>query len=414
MIAALGVGSVLAGRYELVRHIARGGMADVYEADDRQLQRAVAIKVFRAGATADRARFDAEVVVLAALNHPGLVQVYDAGEHEGDAFVVLDLVDGPTLAARLAAGGPIPPHEAAEVGAQVADALAYVHDQGVVHRDVTPANVLCSPDGRALLADFGIARLIDTSRVTAAATTVGTAAYMAPEQVQGVDVTPAADVYSLGLVLLELLTGRKAFTGTAQETAVARLVRDPDTSTDVPDAWRDLLRDMTERAPSDRPSAAQVRDRLRAMLLIPTTPTALLGVVGPTTVVAAPDGAAAAPADALTTPAPSAGGTAVMPAALLPSEACTTRAHATDPPRCCCRGPPGHHRPGCGRGRRRRSEPGETAVNHRARRRHQPAHHGTSHHGGPRRAHGKPKDPGPGNGKGNGGKKDNGPGAHDD
>ena len=109
MIAALGVGSVLAGRYELVRHIARGGMADVYEADDRQLQRAVAIKVFRAGATADRARFDAEVVVLAALNHPGLVQVYDAGEHEGDAFVVLDLVDGPTLAARLASGGPIPP-----------------------------------------------------------------------------------------------------------------------------------------------------------------------------------------------------------------------------------------------------------------------------------------------------------------
>ena len=203
MIAALGVGSVLAGRYELVRHIARGGMADVYEADDRQLQRAVAIKVFRAGATADRARFDAEVVVLAALNHPGLVQVYDAGEHEGDAFVVLDLVDGPTLAARLASGGPVPPAAAAEVGAQVADALAYVHDQGVVHRDVTPANVLCSPDGRALLADFGIARLIDTSRVTAAATTVGTAAYMAPEQVQGLDVTPAADVYSLGLVLLE-------------------------------------------------------------------------------------------------------------------------------------------------------------------------------------------------------------------
>ena len=379
MIAALGVGSVLAGRYELVRHIARGGMADVYEADDRQLQRAVAIKVFRAGATADRARFDAEVVVLAALNHPGLVQVYDAGEHEGDAFVVLDLVDGPTLAARLASGGPIPPAAAAEVGAQVADALAYVHDQGVVHRDVTPANVLCSSDGRALLADFGIARLIDTSRVTAAATTVGTAAYMAPEQVQGLDVTPAADVYSLGLVLLELLTGRKAFTGTAQETAVARLVRDPDTSTNVPDAWRDLLRDMTERAPSDRPPAAQVRDRLRAMLLIPTTPTAPLGVVGPTTV-EAPDAAAAAATDALTTPAPTAGGTAVMPAALLPSAAprpARTRltllaaavvglliiiglaAVAADDDG---------------------ANPARPPSTHRARGRHQPAHHGTSHH----------------------------------
>ena len=402
MIAALGVGSVLAGRYELVRHIARGGMAEVYEAGDRQLQRAVAIKVFRAGAAADRARFDAEVVVLAALNHPGLVQVYDAGEHEGDAFVVLDLVNGPSLAARLASGSPIPPPEAAEVGAQVADALAYVHDQGVVHRDVTPANVLCSPDGRALLADFGIARLIDTSRVTATATTVGTAAYMAPEQVQGLDVTPAADVYSLGLVLLELLTGRKDFTGTAQETAVARLVRDPDTSTDVPDAWRVLLRDMTERAASDRPSAAQVRDRLRAMLLITTTPTAPLGVVGPTT-----------PTAAVTTPVPSPGGTAVMPAALLPSEAprpARTRltllaaafvglliiiglaAVAADdgvnPAR-----PPSTTEPVAVTSPPTTAPPSTEA---------------------PVEPPGKPKDPGHGNGKGNGGKKDNGPAGHDD
>jgi hypothetical protein len=301
------------------------------------------------------------------------------------------------------------------VGAQVADALAYVHGQGVVHRDVTPANVLCSPDGRTLLADFGIARLIDTSRVTAAATTVGTAAYMAPEQVQGVDVTPAADVYSLGLVLLELLTGRKAFTGTAQETAVARLVRDPDTNTDVPDAWRDLFRDMTERAPADRPSASQVRDRLRAMLLIPTTPTALLGVVGPTTAVAAPGGAAAAPADALTTPAPSGGGTTVMPAALLPSEdARPVRTRLTllaaavmgllviiglaaiaadddgvNPAR-----PPSTT-----------TEP--VAVT-------SPPTTAPPATEAPVAAHGKPKDPGPGNGKGNGGKKDNGPGAHDD
>src|SRR5688572_5471821 len=202
-------------------------MADVYEATDHQLQRQVAVKVFRAAATSDRARFDAEVVVLAALNHPGLVQVYDAGDQDGDAFVVLELVEGPTLATRLREVGPLPAVDVADLGAQVADALAYVHERGVVHRDVTPSNVLCGPDGRPRLADFGIARLVDTTRVTAAATAIGTAAYMAPEQVQGHDVTPAADVYALGLVLLELLTGRRAFEGTGHEVAVARLARPP-------------------------------------------------------------------------------------------------------------------------------------------------------------------------------------------
>ena len=300
------------------------------------------------------------------------------------------------------------------MGAQVADALAYVHDQGVVHRDVTPANVLCSPDGRALLADFGIARLIDTSRVTAAATTVGTAAYMAPEQVQGLDVTPAADVYSLGLVLLELLTGRKAFTGTAQETAVARLVRDPDTSTDVPDAWRDLLRDMTERAPSDRPSAAQVRDRLRAMLLIPTTPTARSAWSDRRPWRLHQTAAAAAPPDALTTPAPTAGGTAVMPAALLPSEAprpARTRltvlaaavvgllviiglaAVAADDDGANPARPPSTTEPVAVTSPPTTAPPTTEAPVERA---------------------GKPKDPGPGHEKGDGDKKDNGPGAHDD
>ena len=296
------IGSVLADRYELVRHIARGGMGDVFEAIDRQLSRSVAVKLFRGAAASDRARFAAEAVVLASLNHPGLVHIYDAGDHDGDAFVVLELIEGPTLAARLATDGPLPSTDVAAVGAAVADALAFVHESGVVHRDVTPANVLCGSDGRPRLADFGIARLVDTTRVTATATAIGTAAYMAPEQVQGHDVTPAADVYALGLVLLELLTGRKGFTGSSQEMAVARLARDPDTTTGVPGAWRPLLSDMTARTATERPSAGEVRDRLTSQLA---------GLDAPTGAIAL------APAAVTVTDLPAAG-TAVMPVTLLP------------------------------------------------------------------------------------------------
>jgi serine/threonine protein kinase len=301
------VGTVLADRYAIVRHIARGGMADVYEAEDQQLRRSVAVKVFRGAAAADRARFDAEVVMLAALSHPGLVQVFDAGDHGDDAFVVLELVNGPNLAARLATNGPVAPAEVADIGAAVADALAYVHERGVVHRDVTPSNVICGPDGRPRLADFGIARLVDTTRVTATSTTVGTAGYMAPEQVQGHDVTPAADVYALGLVLLELLTGHRAFSGTQHEVAVARLVRDPDVERGVPGPWQPLLAAMTDRAPANRPTAVEVRDQLTALVHAADLATSAIAIDPP------------APGEAVTRPLESiGGGTTVMPVGLVP------------------------------------------------------------------------------------------------
>jgi serine/threonine protein kinase len=226
-------------------------MGEVYEAQDRELQRRVAVKVFRSGAD-ERDRFRIEAVTLAGLSHPGLVRVFDAGEHDGDAFVVLELVDGPSLARRLREQGAATPGEAAAIGARVADALAHVHAGGVVHRDVTPSNILCGPDGRPKLADFGIARLIDSARVTAPAMAVGTAAYMAPEQVLGEDVTPAADIYSLGLVLLEMLTGSRAYDGPSREAAVARLVRPPSLPDDLPRGWRRLIQDMTGGDPSSR------------------------------------------------------------------------------------------------------------------------------------------------------------------
>ena len=241
-------------------------MGDVYEASDERLRRPVAVKRFRAGPSSDPARFDAEIQLLASLDHPGIVRVYDAGQHDGDAYLVLELIDGPTLAETVGRG-PTAPAAVAQLGIAVAEALAYLHERGVVHRDVTPANILCGSDGRPRLADFGIARLLDSSRLTATATTVGTAAYMAPEQVQGHEVTGAADVYALGLVLLELLTGRQAFEGTMHEVAVARLARPPDTTTDVPGPWRALLQAMTDRAAPNRPSAADVRQRLDEVLV---------------------------------------------------------------------------------------------------------------------------------------------------
>jgi serine/threonine protein kinase len=304
---ALPVVDVVADRYELGASLGRGGMAEVFEARDRVLQRPVAVKVFRGAADADRARFEAEAHVLASLNHPGLVQVYDAGEQDGDAFLVLELIDGPSLAARVGDTGRLPADEVAGIGAQIADALAFVHDHGVVHRDVTPSNILCAPDGRPRLADFGIARLVDTTRITAARTTIGTVAYMAPEQVQGQDVTPAADVYALGLVLLELLTGHRGFRGSPQEVAAARLVRRPDTN-GVPEAWRRVLEPMTALAPRDRPSAPEVRDRLLGLRTVAEPTTAL--VVPPATV-----GATTAEVAA---PTVVDDGTAVLPLELVP------------------------------------------------------------------------------------------------
>lgn len=311
------MGVVLAGRYELVRFIARGGMSDVYEATDRVLGRQVAVKVYRATAVADRRRFEAEVRILASLNHPGLVHLYDAGEHGGDEFVVLELIDGPTLAAVLADQGPLAEPSVRHTAAAVAEALAYVHAAGVVHRDVTPSNILCGLDGRARLADFGIARLLDTSRVTAVAHTVGTAAYMSPEQVEGRVVTSAADVYALGLVLLEALTGRRGFTGVGHEVALARLSRDPDVSTGVSEVWRPLLHDMTRRDPQARPSAEDVHDRLVGLSVDTQRQVAVVpAIVGG-------DAAASAVTSTMAVPVAD-GGTEVMPAVARPDAATTT------------------------------------------------------------------------------------------
>jgi len=281
------------GRYRLGSLIGRGATAGVFRAYDAMLGRPVAIKIFPAdGGEAER-RWR-EVRTLARMNHPGLVAVYDVGEDNGRSFFVLQLIEGHDLAARLATGPlsgeplpveplpveplpveplpvePLPVEQALTLGATLAGGLAHVHRHGVVHRDVKPANVLLDVTGRAYLSDFGIAVAPDATVITAAGTVIGTASYLAPEQVTGQPVGPPADVYALGLVLLECLTGHREYPGDPVEAANARLQRAPDIPGELPSPVRTVLAAMTASAPTDRPSAASLARHLGALLAATT------------------------------------------------------------------------------------------------------------------------------------------------
>jgi tRNA A-37 threonylcarbamoyl transferase component Bud32 len=256
--------SMVGGRYRIESRIGRGGMADVHAAHDTVLDRRVAIKVLREVPDSEiaRARFVSEARILAGTSDPGLVTVLDAGISGAHPYLVMELLPGGTVA-DLVDRGSQPLDRVAEIGAQVASALVPVHAAGVVHRDIKPSNLLFDGQGRVRVADFGIARLVgDTVRVTATGTAIGTATYLAPEQASGDDVGTAADVYSLGLVLLELITGAPAFGGTPTETALARLTHDPAIPDELPDPVGRLLRAMTAREPGARPTAPEVAAEL--------------------------------------------------------------------------------------------------------------------------------------------------------
>ena len=271
-----------APRYEFLEHIGSGGMADVYRARDNELGRHVAVKLFRDAdeSVSDRQRREREINLLSGLTHVGLVPVYDAGRlmHAGveRRYLVMELVEGLSLAHRIHEG-PLKPRQVADIGAQVADVLSYVHGRGVIHRDIKPENILVDETptfGYTLmtrLADFGVAQFVDGTRLTGHGTIMGTAAYISPEQARGEDVTEATDIYSLGLVLLESLKGEREYTGTPIEAALARLHRSPEIPETLSAEWRALLGAMTADDPAVRPNAHDVastmRDIIRMMIV---------------------------------------------------------------------------------------------------------------------------------------------------
>ncbi|WP_170313752.1 serine/threonine-protein kinase [Streptomyces filamentosus] len=256
---------VVAGRYRLDDLLGRGGAADVYGGMDLRLRRPVAVKVFRPDGAADtEERFDGEGRLLAQLQHPGLITVYDCGRDDGTPYLVMELVRGTTLRRRIAAAA-LAPAEACRIGAALSRALAHVHEAGVVHRDVKPANILLDEAGVPRLTDFGISRLLGTPAQTATGALVGTAAYMAPEQVLGRGAGPAADVYSLGLVLIESIKGELEYDGAPLEAAIARLSRPPVIPPGIPPALAEVLEAMTAADESRRPDARACGRALTAL-----------------------------------------------------------------------------------------------------------------------------------------------------
>jgi eukaryotic-like serine/threonine-protein kinase len=210
-------GEVIGERYEVEELVGTGGMSSVYRARDRLLERFVALKVLHPHYGEDEEyveRFRREARSVAQLSHPHIVTVIDRGEDDGRQFIVFEYVDGENLKQLIARTGPLPARRALELAIEIADALAFAHEHGLIHRDVKPQNVLVGPDGDAKVTDFGIARSLDVEHgVTQTGTVLGTSNYLSPEQASGKPTTPSTDVYSLGVVLYELLTGDVPFPG---------------------------------------------------------------------------------------------------------------------------------------------------------------------------------------------------------
>ncbi len=264
---------VFSGRYELTHLVARGGMAQVFRARDRLLDRPVALKVLFPELSVDRAfveRFRREAQAAANLSHPNIVPVFDWGEDGGTYYIVMEYIDGQPLSQALRAGGPMPAGLAAQIGARVADALAYAHRHGVVHRDVKPGNVLLTNDEQVKVTDFGIARAINTEEsLTQTGAVMGTATYFSPEQAEGVGVDARSDIYSLGVVLYEMVAGRPPFLGDSPVAVASKHVRERPAPLSglnpaVPPALEAIIAKAMAKSPDLRyQSAAELRTDLQ-------------------------------------------------------------------------------------------------------------------------------------------------------
>ena len=279
MTSAPHTGDRIAERYDLEEIVGTGGMSTVFRARDAQLERRVAIKILHERFSEDEeyvARFRHEARAVAQLAHPNIVTVIDRGEDDGRQYIVFEFVDGENLKELIVRSGPLPLRRAVELAVVVADGLSFAHEHGLVHRDVKPQNVLLSENGTVKVTDFGIARSLDVDHgVTQTGTVVGTGEYLAPEQASGGAVSPATDVYSLGVVLWEMLTGHVPFEGDSFVVVALRHVNEaaPDIRefrSDVPPRLAAAVDRALQKDPAHRfPTMRAFADELRAGLAAP-------------------------------------------------------------------------------------------------------------------------------------------------
>jgi serine/threonine-protein kinase len=271
----LSAGTILGGRYRLDERIAGGGMGDVWRGTDEVLGRTVAIKILLPALLEEPGfaeRFRGEARTMATINHPGVVDVYDYGNENATAFLIMEYIEGDALSRTLSRVGRLTPARTMALVAQAADALHAAHEKGIVHRDVKPGNLLVRPNGTLVLTDFGIARSAAVGQLTAAGSVLGTASYISPEQASGSQATPLSDVYALGVVAYQCLSGRRPFEGDNPLEIAMRHVRDtaPPLPSDIPLAVRQIVERAMAKDPAARwPTAAalaQIARRTSAQL----------------------------------------------------------------------------------------------------------------------------------------------------
>jgi len=255
-------GQIFGSRYELVSRIAIGGMGEVWKANDSVIGRVVAIKILKEEYLGDpgfRERFRAEARHAALVNHEGIANVFDYGEEESHAFLVMELVPGEALSTILERDKILPATKVLHIVAQTAQALHAAHQAGLVHRDIKPGNLLITPDGSVKITDFGIARLADQVPLTATGQVMGTVQYLAPEQAGGKPASPLTDVYSLGIVAYEALAGKRPFRGESQVAIAMAQIKEkpPELPSSIPEPVRRLVMACMAKKPEGRPASAQ-------------------------------------------------------------------------------------------------------------------------------------------------------------